>query len=311
MKIVIFGLGSIGKRHAKILKEKLGHEVFAFRTGKGVQVNDLDVPELNSWEEVAAIRPDVAFITNPTRLHVETAVRCAGSGMHLFIEKPLSDSLKGVNDLESLCKKKKLASYVAYCLRFHPVIKKIKQLLDDKKVIHARVVCSSYLPDWRPGTDWKKNYSAIKKLGGGVLLDLSHEFDYIGYLFGSITKIKGAFGRISDVTKDSEDYADVLIRTVKGAEINLHLDYFSMKNERTIDISFNGGHISADLISGKVILIEGKKKKEYLLRIDRDDFTEEQTGYFFKNLNKPRMMNDISQAKILLAKILEFKNGKR
>jgi len=311
MKVLFIGLGSIGLRHANILLADGRHELYALSSKKSKTKNLLGITELKDWEAVKRIGPEVAFITNPTALHVKTALKCAEIGMHLFIEKPLSSDLAGVSSLSKILKQKKLASYVAYCLRFHPVIKKIRELIDGLKIYHVRVVCSSYLPAWREGHDSKKSYSAYSKMGGGVLLDLSHEFDYVNYILGDIKKISGKFGRASDLTVDSEDWADVLVEVENGLNVNIHLDFLSKYNERTMLISHNKGYILGDLISGSVISMKNGMEKKYNLKSDRNDYLKEQIDYFFKNLKNPDIMNSISKAKTLLSKILEFKNGKK
>lgn len=311
MKILFFGLGSIGQRHAKLLKENFEHQLFAFRSRPENIGNDLGITEVHSWQEVEALQPDVAFITNPTSKHVETAIKCANLGMHLFIEKPLSDSLKDVVELENICQEKGLKIYIAYCLRFHPVIMKMRELLNGKQVYHVRVVCSSYLPDWRRGRDSKKVYSAQTSLGGGVLLDLSHEFDYIQYLFGPISEMQGQFGRASDVTVDAEDYADVLIRTENSVPANLHLNFMSCNLERSIRVDLKDGFLVGDLINSRLEYSDRGKNESWQFSSDRNEYLKQQLEYFFSNLGRPTMMNDLQEAKPLLNKILEFKNGSK
>lgn len=309
MRIILFGLGSIGRRHAQVLLDGFHHEIFAFRSGKNSSVNELGIKELYNWKEIEELKADIAFIANPTSLHIETALRCAKLGMHLFIEKPLSNSLKDISTLEKLCHRKNLTCYIAYCLRFHPVIKKMREIVSDKHVYHVRIVCSSYLPYWRKGIDWRKCYSASKRLGGGVILDLSHEFDYISYLFGKIKKIKGEYGRISDITIDAEDFADVLLTLENSIHVNLHLNFLSYINERTIKVDFHGGYLIGDLLENQVIYFLDDKKETYNFSVERNEFMSEQTQYFFDNLGNPSIMNNISESKQLLAKILELKNG--
>jgi len=310
MKIVIFGLGSVGKRHAKILKECFDVELFAFRSGSH-SGNDLGITELYNWKDVENQKADAAFITNPTSRHIETALKCASAGMHLFIEKPLSDSMEGVDELAGICREKKLTCYTAYCLRFHPVIKEIKNLISGKGVLHVRAVCSSYLPSWRQETNSKDTYSASKRLGGGVLLDLSHEFDYISYLFGQIDEIKGFFGRASEVTVDAEDFADVSIKTKKMICVSLHINFLSRLNERMFIVDYEGGYMVGDLIESKIEASNGNKKETMTFSSDRDAYFKEQTQYFFNNMGKPEIMNDITESSELLRKILEFKNAKQ
>ncbi|MFH1581692.1 MAG: Gfo/Idh/MocA family oxidoreductase [Pseudomonadota bacterium] len=309
MKVVIFGLGSIGERHARLLLDGPGHEVFAFRSSKNSQPNSLGITEIHSWDEVKKIKPDAAFITNPTDLHVETALQCARLGMHLFIEKPLSHSVKDLNKLESVCKQKGLTCYIAYCLRFHPVIRKIRELIAGKEIYHARIVCVSHLPNWRKGRDSRQSYSGSKAQGGGVLLDVSHEFDYIQHIFGEIKEMQGAFGKISEVTVDAEDFADVLITLENSIRINLHLDLFSLKDERTIKVAFKGGYLIADLINSKIICSYQGKEEIFDLKTGRDLYLRDQLNYFLENIGASSIMNDISEARPLLEKILEFKNA--
>lgn len=306
MKVIVFGLGSIGERHARLLVKRFGCDVYAFRTGKKSR-NLPDISEIYSWKEAESLKARVAFITNPTSNHIETAQKCAKLGMHLFIEKPLSDSLKGISQLEKIVNAKRLVCYTAYCLRFHPVVKKIKELLKGRKIFHVRIACSSYLPAWRKTFNVKKTYSALKKKGGGVILDLSHEFDYIEFILGSITSIKGAFGRVSDITLDAEDFADILLKVKNRIPVNLHLNFLSRANERLIKIDFDGGYLQGDLIQNSLVYRNNGQEKSFSFSLTDDDLFESQTRYFLNNLGNPLLMNNLSEAKNLLKKIFAFK----
>ncbi len=309
-KIIIVGLGSIGQRHAGILRDHFSFDLFALRSkGKDSARNTLGIPELHSWEEVKELKPDIAFITNPTYAHIKTAFKCASLGMHVFIEKPLSNNPDGIAALEVLCRKKKLTCYTAYCLRFHPVIKELRQLIIGQRISHVRVVCSSYLPSWRKGTDSKQSYSGIKRQGGGVLLDVSHEFDYIKYLFGDFKIISGVYGKAANVSVDAEDFADVLLRCPRAPYINLHLNFLSRLNERRIIINSERGFIIADLLENTIEVVDGFKKKIKRLKGTRDDYLKEQINYFLWHLGDPSVMNNIKEAKSILNKILRFKRN--
>lgn len=311
MKIIFFGLGSIGTRHARIIKDFFPtHALHAFRSAKDALPNELGIPEVSSWEEIEKIKPEVAFITNPTHLHIETARKCTELGMHLFIEKPLSCSMDDVENLIQLCRKKNLTCYTAYCMRFHPVIKELKACMKGKKILHVRAAVSSYLPNWRPGTDHKKSYSANAAQGGGVLLDLSHEFDYLQYLFGTIGEMKGWYGRISNVTVDVEDAADILVKTVSGIPINLHMNFMSRFEERKVIIDFEGGYMRGDIHNNRVEIMENDKKEEKVFTTTRDEYFKEQLEYFFANIGNSRIMNNLGESAELLKKILEFKGSR-
>jgi predicted dehydrogenase len=292
------------------LRDNFPYDLFFFRSrGKRSLKNELGIPEVYSWAEVKGLNADVAFITNPTFAHIKTARACALLGMHLFIEKPLSNSLEDIDSLEAMCRKKKLTCYVAYCLRFHPVIKELHRLISGKKIHHVRVTCSSYLPFWRKGTDSKNSYSGVKSQGGGVLLDLSHEFDYIKHLFGEIKTIAGVYGKAGTVSLDSEDFADVLLIARQAPRINLHLNFLSLMDERRIVIDHEQGCVIGDLLQNKVELLKGRKKTTKQFTVTRDGYLKEQIEYFFNHLGDPLIMNSCKEAKQLLKKILRFKHG--
>lgn len=309
MKVLICGMGSIGLHHAKILSGPLGHDVYALRSTRRPLEQGLNIRETFSWSDVEAIRPEAAFITNPTNLHLETALRCASLGMHLFMEKPLSHSMDNIELLESLCREKGLTCYTAYCLRFHPVIKKMREAIDGKRIYHVRVVCSSFLPDWRPGDDYRKSYSASARDGGGVLLDLSHEFDYTRYLFGEIAEVTGIYGKVSQLAIDAEDFADVVIKTARAIPVNIHLNFNSLLFERTIKVDFEGGYGAADLIENRIETSYGGCVEKFEFSVDRNSYLMEQSAYFFDNIGNPSIMNGIGEAKALLKQILKFKYG--
>ncbi len=308
MNIVIFGLGSIGRRHAGILRKHFSHDLAAFRSRRsGARRPVAGIREIYTWQELEAFRPDAAFITNPTYLHIPTALRCAGLGMHLFIEKPLSHSLEGIARLGRICRRKKLSCYVAYGLRFHSVVQRLRQKIKGKKIAHVRIVCSSYLPDWRQGPQARQAYSGKAKEGGGVLLDLSHEFDYIRYLFGDFKIRSGVFARAGKVSVDAEDFADVLMTASRAPHINMHINYLSRSQERRIVIDHDKGTITADLLRQTLEIREGRRLKIERLKGSRDDYLKKQTRYFFGHIGRPGLMNDWQEAGDTLAKILEFK----
>jgi predicted dehydrogenase len=307
VKIIFFGLGSIGSCHAKILAEDYGHELFACRASKKKKTSCLGVREVYTWDEVERIGCDVAFITNPTFLHIDTAIKCARLGMKLFIEKPIGCSTDNLDLLADEVTKSGLVSYVAYNLRFHPVIRFLKNCLSSKKVCHVTACNSSYLPNWRPGQDHLKSYSVSTEKGGGVVLDLSHEFDYIDYLFGPIESIDGVFGKAADVTLDAEDFMDAIVKT-KAGYVNLHVNSLSLCTQRTIDVDCQDEYIHADLIDAKV---ESRKGEEISVESYESNINEtytKQMDYFFQNISNNRMMNNVVEASVLFKKILEFKN---
>ena len=308
MKIIFFGLGSAGNRHAKILADNFNHELFAYRSNKGKGRNPLNIKEIDSWSKVKKISPDVAFITNPTFLHVDLAIKCARLNMKLFIEKPIDCSIKNLDLLLDEANKRNLVTYVAYNLRFHPVIKYLKKYVIAKKIYHVNIYNSSYLPKWKPNQNHMSSYSVLREKGGGVILDLSHEFDYINYLFGGIEKINGIFDKASCITKDVEDFLDAIIKT-KSAYVNLHLNFLSMHTERTIKIDCEDEYIYADLIKNRIEIYKNRDVKVLLYESDMNETYKKQIEFFLQNIDNERMMNNLFEAEGLFRQILGFRKG--
>jgi len=306
MRILIIGLGSIGRRHARILINNFKHDLYAFRSSPS-PINHVDgVNEIKTWKEVFDLNPDFALIANPTALHIRTAIKCAKNGINLFIEKPIDCKSHGLALLKNIVKEKKLTTYIAYNMRFHPVIQRLKEFTSLYSIVHLQSICSSYLPDWRPHQDHKKSYSANIKLGGGVLLDLSHELDYCKYLLDAPLSLSGRSGKIGRITNDSDDYADIIISSSAGIG-NIHLDYFGHKTVRTVNITFDNFTVSGDLLANTVVTYKrGVIVSQEKFDIDPDFIYKIQIEYFLKNYNNPFMQNNIFEASELFEEVLRF-----
>lgn len=309
MKILIVGLGAIGRRHVQLLKEISEHEVFALRTSKDERKNDLEICELHSWNEVDELEFDVAFISNPTFMHIETALECAKRNIHLFIEKPIDCKIDGLDELTRLVIQKGLTAYVAYPLRFHPVIAKLKKRLVGQTVLHSRVVCASYMPNWRSKKNRETTYSSFREQGGGVLLDLSHEIDYIEYLFGEIKNIQGIYGQRGNVTLDAEDFCDLNLLHPQGIT-NLHMNLFSLKEQRFIEVDTETFYIKGDLNNFQMTIKDHAGETTLNFSIDLDAVYRNQLRYFLDHLGHTDIQNNLETAGRLFRKVLQFRNGK-
>ena len=267
-KILIIGLGSIGHRHVKNIAKyiemngKVG-EIDAFRSGKS------DVSEADSTEYINRVYYDIEklpddydaiFITNPTDMHYATLNAVIEKGRYFFIEKPVF----AIQDLDKpiLFTSGNDRTYVACPLRYSEVIKYIKEYVTKEKVIHARAICSTYLPDWRPKVDYRKTYSAHSKRGGGVSIDLIHEWDYLHYLFGMPVDVKSITGKVSNLDIDSDDIA-LYIAKYTDMTLELHLNYFGRDHIRKIEVYANNEVITGDIIAGSVVSQPSGKSIEF------------------------------------------------
>lgn len=288
-KIAFVGLGSIATRHLKNVATFLSdrgdtYSIDLYRSQMRPLPEELRslVSEVYLYaDEIPAERQyDVVFVTNPTSMHYETLEKFCKNTKSFFIEKPVFDST--CVDESIFEKLKAMKSYVACPLRYNAVLQYVKHNVDLDQVYSARAISSSYLPDWRPGQDYRKTYSAHKDLGGGVSIDLIHEWDYLTWLFGMPTECKQMISKVSNLEIDSDDLAIYIGRNEKTT-FELHLDYFGRQTLRTLDLFTGDDTIHCDLIGGTVsYLKEGKTVK---LESERNAFQMKEIEHFFEIIN--------------------------
>ena len=262
VRALVVGLGSIGRRHVRNLKQlEPEAEIIVWR--RPHSGNDLgDTAPLvdgvvTSREEALTLGADVALITNPAPFHVPCAIDLARSGTHIFVEKPLSHTLEGVDALLDDCRARALVLMVGYNFRFYKPLQLARQALADGRIgplVSIRAEVGQYLADWRPGTDYREGVSARKDLGGGVLLELSHELDYVGWLGGEVESVYAQTGRLSDLDIDVEDTAEVVLRFACGAIGSVHLDMVQRPTTRCCRIVGTQGTLTWDGMSHQVRL---------------------------------------------------------
>ena len=267
MKLLIIGCGSTGQRHLRNLKIITTGEIIAYRTRKK-EVKKLEnkyhIQTYSNLEEALNQKPDAVLVTNPTSLHIQSALTAAKHGCHLFIEKPLSHTLDGIDELIGIVHKKNLVVLVGCNLRFHPCLQFIKKLLNEKrigKVVSARVQMGQYLPDWHPWEDYRTMYSAQQSLGGGIILDAIHDLDYISWLLGDVTQVFSFSDKLSNLDIDTEDVAEILLRFKSGTIVEVHLDYVQRYPSRSCEIIGDEGSIILDINKGTVKVYTAEKKK--------------------------------------------------
>lgn len=281
MKKVLFaGLGGVGQRHLRNLRSLLGDgvEVLAFRT-RGLSQTLTEKLEIEPDAELekkygvrsfrnlhAALteKPEAIFICNPSGLHAPIALPAAAAGCHLFIEKPLSDSLEGLDKLSDLVDANKLVTLVGYQLRFHPLIKALRSLLAAEAVgpvIAVKAEVGEYLPAWHPYEDYREMYASRRELGGGVVLSQIHELDYLYSLFGLPRRVFAMGGHLSSLEIDVEDVASVSMEcSINGRllPIHLHQDYIQRPPTRTCTVIGDQGRITLDFHALTIRVHDGK-----------------------------------------------------
>jgi len=306
LKVLIIGFGSIGQRHYKNLLS-LGYEnVFVYDVDpKKIHDSRFTIQDLN---EKTLKDFNVAFITNPTHLHVETALLAAKAGCNLFIEKPLSHNLKGIKKLEKTVEKNKLISMVAANMRFHPALSFIKKYLEEEKlgkIYRISHEFGHFLPYWRPGADYKVGYAMKKETGGGILLDDIHEYDLLFWLLDFKDPIESHIikNKTGNITEDSEDQATAIFLFPGGIIGTVTSDYLSQTYRRGLVIIGEKGNITWSL-KENIVWLETKNGKKEIFGNKEYDLGEmylREIEYFLDCvLKRKETENSISRAARLL-----------
>jgi len=310
LKILFIGLGSIGQRHLRLIRKIRGNkdDILAYRSRKKNEEVVLDdntnvlknrslsnlygVKEYENLDTALSKKPDVAFITNPTSLHIPFAIKVAKSGCHLFIEKSLSDSEEGIDELIKIMREKNLIGYVGYQQRFHPGLLKIKTWIEDKRignVVSARFENGEYLPNWHPYEDYRESFAAKKSLGGGVLFGMNHELDYIIFLFGKPDRIFCAGGNLSVLDVEYEDTAEVISMFDKQdgtLSVAVHFDYLQNPPQKCGYIIGDKGKVKWNYVKNEATLIDletGSVLDSWLNPdYERNDMFIAQLNHFFE-----------------------------
>lgn len=265
-KFLVIGCGSIGRRHLRNLKALGAERLIAFdpspenlaqsREETGAEIFD-------DFDKAASQDIDVCFVCSPSSFHIRQSVAAAQKGWHLFIEKPLSHSADGMTELVRIVEEKKLTSLVGCNMRFHPGPKKVKELLEKNavgKVLFADIQTGSYLPEWRPATDYRKSYSGRAELGGGAILDCIHEIDLAFWYSGAAREVFAVADRLS-LDIETEDTAFLILRHANNILSEIHLDYVQRTYERGCKIVGEAGSIFWDFNSKRIKLYRADEKE--------------------------------------------------
>lgn len=295
-KIAFCGLGSIGKRHLRNVCEYLNQkgntftiDLYRSKVGSDVPLDIRPlVTSIYSYDDIAEsnIMYDVVFVTNPTSVHYDTIQKFKHRTKSFFIEKPVFDK----TDIEtSLFEElKDTICYVACPLRYSAALQYVKQNIDFSKSFSVRAISSSYLPDWRPGQDYRKCYSAHRDMGGGVGIDLIHEWDYLTWLFGNPVETYSIQRKISNLEIDSDDIAIYIGRT-STISIELHLDYFGRSMIRTLEMFLPNDTIRCDIEDGRIEYL--RTGKVIQLPSERNEYQMREIEHFFEIINN-KIEND-------------------
>jgi len=307
LKIIIIGFGSIGQRHYHNLKS-LGYKNLTVFDINKISLSKQKISTISQLAINNLKKFDVAIITNPNNVHITTALKCAASGCHLFIEKPLSHNFRGIDQLIKICRQKNLVNFVACNLRFHPCLVFIKRYLVQGKlgkIYSLSFEGASYLPFWRPMQDYRKNYAAKKKTGGGIILDGIHEFDLLFWFVNwrSVINSKFIFDKVSNLKIETEDICLAIFEFQNKILGLVKCDYLQKSYSRNCKIVGARGNLEWDYRKNIVWLKNerGEKKIFVVKKYNYNDFYLAEMKYFLGQVAKrQKTFNDIARAKLVL-----------
>lgn len=264
MKALVVGYGSIGQRHTRLLEE-LQCETAVVSTREGIYPRRYaSLPEgLEQW------RPDYVVVANETSAHADAMRSLIDLGFNgrLLVEKPLFDTA------QTLPAARFSHAAVAYNFRCHPLIIRLARELDGARIFGAHLHVGQWLPDWRPGRDYRASYSARRSAGGGVLRDLSHEIDLALHFFGPWKKLAAHGGHFSTLEIESEDTFSILLESSRAPAVQITLNYLDRPGRRSAVINTDKGMLHLDLVRG-LLQKDGQMLAEH--PVDRDHTYREQ-----------------------------------
>lgn len=265
MRAVVVGYGSIGARHVRVLTA-LGCEVAV------VSRRDVDVPLRFATiaEAVQVFFPEYIVIATTTMEHEQTLrdVRAAGFAGLVLVEKPLFAEERTPEELGISGN----GVFVAYNLRFHPVLQRLYSLLREERILTFHAHIGQYLPQWRPDRDYRTVYSADARQGGGALRDLSHELDYVLWICGAWRRLTAMGGHVSHLEIHSDDVYSLLVETERAPVVSIQLNYLDRVAQREIIVNTEKHTFRANLIAG-TLAMDGVVET---FAVERDDMYREQ-----------------------------------
>ena len=287
-QIAIIGLGSIGRRHLRLAKEiRPDIKVILVRSGKGKKWPEEDMADIvvHKLSEAISIGLDAAIIATPAVLHIPQAIELIEHEIPILVEKPLTHKLVLAKKFYKAWSAKKTIVLLGYTLRHTPAASFFYNKIQNNSIgniLSVTIECKSYLPKWRPDQDYRNTVSARKELGGGVLLELSHEIDYANWFFGPFKSVSSVLKNSKTLDIDVEDIADIGFERHDNKTVNMHLDFCSQISSRFCSVKTDTGELKWDLIKSNVTWIDANSSRRvWEFEKDRDEMYVNQLNHFF------------------------------
>lgn len=314
MRAAVIGLGNIAKRHRSNLKQKYPNIKIITMSASGRFPSELICNSdciASNIQSIIDYNVDMAIIASPAPFHSLHAIPLIEASIPVLIEKPVSTSLEDAKAILEAKDKYKVNAGVGYCLKYLPSALFVKKFIESGragKALNANIEIGQYLPDWRPNTDYKQSVSAVQKLGGGVLFELSHELDYAQWLFGRLNVEHAVIRNSGELGIEVEDLANILAKSQSGCIVSLHLDFLQRQASRKCKIIFSHGSLVWDLIKNEVIWFDEFGE----ITLFSDELWDKNKMYLnmlsdFTSQNKSASFSSIESSLTVLELIMDLK----
>lgn len=280
-KILVIGCGSIGQRHIRALLSNGEKNIAAYRTKKG-QIKNLPkdinnfVKQFCKEDEAFNWKPTHVIISNPTSLHFIFLKKSIIRKLNILVEKPLANNFLDIMNSEiPISELIKINGIVGYNLRFHTLIKKVRNIITSYQygnAIKANLSVGHYLPFWHPYEDYRKSYAAIKSLGGGTLRNLSHEIDLVQYFFGNVEKLFAKVKKLSNLEIDVDDTVNIIMESEYCKCISVQMNCLYPLPIRKGEIFFERGLLEYNYFTGKIFFTDYDKKQKNQIFSTRESY---------------------------------------
>ncbi len=256
MKFLIAGLGSIGRRHFRNLIALGEKDIVLLRSHRATLSDDelAGYPvETDLHDALKKHKPDAVIVANPTSMHLDVAIPAAEVGCAILLEKPISDSLERVEELQNTAQKSGSRILVGFQFRYHPTLNKARELIQSNalgKILTVHAHWGEYLPQWHPWEDYRQSYAARADLGGGVIVTLTHPLDYLRFLLGDVESLWSFNGHLSPLEINVEDITEIGLKFKSGAVGGAHMNYVQRPPVHRLEIVGTDGTLRWDNADG-------------------------------------------------------------
>lgn len=281
----------MGERHIRNLRS-IGYRnilVYRQRNLPFREIGEAQVKVFTDWKEVIKQQPIAAIICTPTAQHLQQATDCIKAGMHVLVEKPLSHQLFDKAALIAELENEKLLLQTGYMLRYHPLLQKVKSIIDEKNfgnVISIQTYWGEYLPDWHPWEDYRLSYAASKEKGGGAALTLSHDIDLVNWLMDALpADYKVMHNYASTLETDTDKAFDALLSYPNKATAHVHVNFCQKVPQRWYKVILDEAVIDIDYYNASMkIATKENITEEKIVNFDRNAMFIDELKHFFSTI---------------------------